>query len=115
MNTYLFLQTSRKGPPILNVVVMAETVEQAIERAHYFPYDMGEDFMDENNLPLKTEQEKIDTVHAYYGLIKDEDPWNCGNGPDGYGTVLIELLEDSKEGRLYGNVPFDNTPTPLTI
>lgn len=98
MNTYIFLQLSRKSPPRLEGTVRANTPEEAIEKNKYFPYDPGDwdEIEDEQNVtisPMTRHRE----VFAYYGLIKDEDAWKYGNGPDGYGTTLVEVSDDDDQ------------------
>jgi len=96
MNIYIFLQLSRKTPPVLEGTKRAETVEDAIRQMNLFPYD-PRDFAEsraEQQLPEATQEEMEQEVFAYYGLIEGEDPWDYGNGPDGYGTVIVEIRDD---------------------
>lgn len=92
MKRYLFISTDRKNRPVLEFDVQAESPEEAIKGAKLFPYVYPDDFYDEHD-KLKTEEEAFESVKAYYGLVEGKDPWDCGNGPDGYRTILIELGE----------------------
>ncbi len=103
MNTYVFLQLSRKEPPYLAHTVRASTPEEAIKEAEFFPYDLQADFDEvaEDTGKTISMKDRIKDVHAYYGLIKDEDPWMNGNGPDGYGTCLVEVSMEGHETKIY--------------
>ncbi len=102
MNTYVFLQTSRKEPPYLAHTVRANTPEEAIKEAKYFPYDPADwDESDEENDEVTSQEDRIKTVHAYYGLIPGKSAYDAGNGPDGYGTVLVEVSMEGHETKLY--------------
>ena len=99
MNTYIFIQLSRKGPPRLEGTLRAESPEEAIRKNNLYPYDPN-DFHEsraEQQLPDMTQEEMEQEVFAYYGLIKDKDCWDLGNGPDGYGTQLIEVKDDDAQ------------------
>ncbi len=96
MNTYIFLNLSRKSPPRLEGTIRAESPEEAIRKNKYYPFDPM-DFHEtraEQQLPELTEDEMAHQVFAYYGLIEGADSYDCGNGPDGYGTQLIEIKDD---------------------
>ncbi len=102
MNTYIFLQTSRKEPPYLAHTVRAATPEEAIRLNNYFPWDPNDwNEVEEDTGKIISPEERVRQVHAYYGLIKDESAWDYGNGPDGYGTILIEVPEDITKVKTY--------------
>lgn len=106
MNTYLFIATERKGPPVLEYIVQARTPEEAIKQVNYYPFDMGEEFLDGDGVAMETVQERIDTVFRYYGLMDSTVHYN-GNGIDGYGTQLIEVSNNGTIGKVMGNVASD--------
>ncbi len=113
MNTYLFIQTTRKGPPLLEFLVQSNSPEDAIEQVNYYPYDIDEDFRDEYGNVAKTRQERVNEVMGYYGLIKDH-PCHRWNGDEGYGTLLIEVSDKGTKARAIGNTAPDQKSSVTT-
>ncbi len=114
MNTYIFLQLSRKEPPRLEGTIRADTPEEAIKKNKFFPYDPRDwEEYDAETERTTSPEERANEVFAYYGLIKGKDPWDYGNGPDGYGTTLVEVSDDDDQTTKTYPSPYpDETPFP---
>ena len=93
--TYIFIGTSRKEPSWHVGTVTSDSPEDAIKQMNHYPYD-PDDF-EEVPGGMNIEQ----TARAYYGLVEGEDSYMHGNGPDGYGTTLIEYDSENDETKLY--------------
>jgi hypothetical protein len=107
MNTYIFLQLTRKDPPRLEKVVRAESVFEAIISAEMYPYDVV-DFHEqraEQQLPEMSEDEMHQEVFAYYGLLPNVDAYERGNDLSEYGNMIVEVSDDDdKEVKTYPTI-----------
>ncbi len=84
MNTYLFIRIERHCYcPELNYTIQADTVEEAIGAAGFYPYCLDDFAEARTHNPPVTFEEWEQNVFDYYGLGSDEAFRNSGNSDDG--------------------------------
>ena len=97
MNTYAFISVRRGEVPELSAIVGAESAEEAIRKAEYYPFGLTS-YYDRIGLdPSYTMQDFEDMVFAYYDLY-DEDDTAAYNGMDGTHHIMVTIPGYKEDG-----------------